>query len=168
MRGLPAIASIRVVAGASRVKRNCRTGGRRFGLSTVFVARSRALQNWASDVGLTLHIYKVGVAENGVEAVVDALNGATHAGRSDWELLAGEEADELDETTAIGRVARKETLVDPTYYPQIKRAPGIFKVKPVNVENHFILRDALDGQQIKRLKLTPDHVASYLIRMARG
>jgi len=137
-------------------------------VSTVFVARSRALQNWASDVGLTLHVYKVGVAENGAEAAVEALNAGTHAGRADWELLAGEEADGLDEAAAIEKVALKETLVDPTYYPQIKRAPGIFKVKPANVENHFIVREALEGQQIKRLKLTPEHVATYLIRMARG
>ena len=137
-------------------------------MPTVFVAKSESLQNWASDVGLTQHVYKLGVTDHGGAAAVDALNAASHAGRADWQLLAEQEADALDEKTALARAARKETLVDPLYYPQIKRAAGIFKVKLANAENHFLVREALEGQQIKRLKLTPAQIGNYLIRMATG
>jgi hypothetical protein len=137
-------------------------------MPTVYVAKSDSLQNWASDVGLTMHVYRLGVSEGDGEAAVEALNAAAHAGRTDWQLLAEEKVDEIDEETALARAARKETLVDPLYYPQIKRAPGIFKVKLANAENHFLVREALEGQQIKRIKLTPAQIGTYLIRMAMG
>jgi hypothetical protein len=137
-------------------------------MPTIFVAKSESLQNWASDVGLTPHVYKLGVSEDDGAAAVDALNAAAHAGRADWQLLAEQEVDALDEKAALTRAALKETLVDPLYYPQIKRAPGIFKVKLANAENHFLVREALEGQQIKRLKLTPAQIGTYLIRMATG
>ena len=138
-------------------------------MPTIFVAKSESLQNWASDVGLTPHVYKLGVSEDdGAAAVVVALNAASHAGRADWQLLAEQQVDALDEKAALTRAALKETLVDPLYYPQIKRAPGIFKVKLANAENHFLVREALEGQQIKRIKLTPAQIGTYLIRMATG
>ena len=137
-------------------------------MPTIFVAKSESLQNWASDVGLTQHVYKLGVSEDGAAAAVDALNAASHAGRSDWQLLAEQQVDALDEKAALARAARNEMLVDPLYYPKIKRAPGIFKVKVANAENHFLVREALEGQQIKRLKLTPAQIGTYLIRMAIG
>jgi hypothetical protein len=137
-------------------------------MPTVFVARSRTLQNWASDVGLTLNVFKLGVAEDDAEAAVSTLNATSHAGRADWELIAEQNMEDIDETSAIARAARKEALVDPVYYPQIKKAPGIFKVKPANVENHFMVREALNGQQIKRVKLTAERIGEYLIRMATG
>ncbi len=135
-------------------------------MPTVYVARSESLQNWASDVGLTLHVYKLGVSEDSGEAAVEALNAATHAGRADWQLLAEEKVEAVDEQEALARAARKETLVNPLYYPQIKRASGIFKVKLANAENHFLVREALEGQQIKRIKLTPAQLGTYLIRIA--
>jgi hypothetical protein len=137
-------------------------------MPTIYVAKSDTLQAWASDVGLTLHVYKLGVAEGDAAAAVEALNAEGHAGRSDWQLLAEDAVDSLDEAAVIARAKRKETLVDPLYYPQIKRAPGIFKVKFNNAENHFIVREALEGQQIKRFKIAPTQIGTYLIRMAIG
>lgn len=137
-------------------------------MPTVFVARSPALQSWASDVGLTHHVYKLAVTDDGAAAAVEAMNAAKHAGRADWELVAEQPVDAVEEAAVIARAARKEVLVDPTYYPQIKKAPGIFKVKPANAENHFLVRDALDGQQTKHVKLTPERMAEYLIRLAIG
>lgn len=137
-------------------------------MPTIFVAKSESLQHWASDVGLTQHVYKLGVSNDGGTAAVDALNASGHAGRSDWQLLAEQEIDVLDEQAALAGAARKETLVDPLYYPQIKRAPGIFKVKFANAENHFLVREALENREVKRLKLTPAQVGIYLIRTAIG
>ena len=137
-------------------------------MPTIYVAKSDSLQGWASDVGLTMHVYKLGVAEGDGAAAVDALNAEGHAGRTDWQLLAEEAVEEFDEAAAFARAKRKETLVDPLYYPQIKRAPGIFKVKFTNAENHFMVREALEGQQIKRFKIAPTQIGTYLIRMAIG
>jgi hypothetical protein len=137
-------------------------------MPTLYVARSNSLQGWASDVGLTQHVYKLGLSEDDGDAAIAALNAARDAGRDDWLLLAERQTDDADGTVAIQRAARKETLVDPTYYPQIRRATGIFKVKLANVENHFMVREALEGQQIKKIKVTPALIADYLLRIAAG
>src|SRR5512132_1424476 len=137
-------------------------------MPTIFVAKSESLQNWASDVGLTAHVYKLGVSKDRGDAAVEALNAASHAGRFDWQLLAEQQVDAVDEKAALARAARKATLVDPLYYPQIKRAPGIFKVKLADVENFFLVREALDGQQIKRIKLDAAQIGIYLIRRVTG
>ena len=137
-------------------------------MASVFVAKSDSLQGWASDRGLTMHVYKLGVVEGSAEDAVAMLNETAHAGRSDWQVLAEQTVEDIDEAAALARAGRKETLVDPSYYPQIKRAPGIFKVKAANVENHFMVREALEGQQIKRIKITPAHIGTYLIRIALG
>jgi hypothetical protein len=137
-------------------------------MPTIFVATSASLQRWASDVGLTQHVYKLGVSGDGGQTAVDTLNAGTHAGRSDWELVAEQAIEFIEEQAALARAARKETPIDPHYYPQIKRAAGIFKVKLANVENHFLVRDALEGQEIKRVKLSPAQIGTYLIRMATG
>ena len=36
-------------------------------MPTIYVAKSDSLQNWASDVGLTVHVYKLGTSEDGGE-----------------------------------------------------------------------------------------------------
>jgi hypothetical protein len=135
-------------------------------MPTLFVAKSDSLQGWASDVGLTHHVYKLGLSDEDDETAITALNEEKCAGRSDWALLGAQPTSETDEADVLRRAARKETMIDPTYYPQLKRAQGIFKVKLVNVENHFMVREALEGQQIKKIKLTPTHIATYLLRMA--
>lgn len=139
-------------------------------MPSVFVAKSESLQSWASDVGLTAHVYKLGLGEEGDEAwLAAALDAQAHAGRRDWQVLAVQEASEgAEEEALVRRAAGKESLVDPLYYPQIRRAPGIFKVKLLNVENHYMVREALEGQQIKRIKITPAHIAAYLLRLATG
>ena len=115
---------------------------------------------------LTEHIYRLGLSDGDGESAVAALNEEKCAGRSDWALLGTKSIAETDADAVLRRAARKETMIDPTYYPQIKRAAGIFKVKIANVENHFMVREALEGQQIKKIKPTPTHIATYLLRMA--
>lgn len=138
-------------------------------MPTLFVAKSDSQQGWASDVGLTRHVYKLGLSDDDADAAVAALNAEKDAGRSDWALVAAQDVDQSDLQSILQRVARKETLVDPTYYPQLKRADGIFKVKLANVENHFLVRDALEGQQIKKIKApTAAQIGTYLLRMSIG
>ncbi len=135
-------------------------------MGEIYVAMSRSLQAWAGDVGLTKHVYKVGLASEGAEAAVAALNSSRLAGLDDWKLVRKQPIEGLDQADPLTRVARKEMAVDPTYYPRIKGADGIFKVKIPNVENHILLRQALANEQPKLAKLTPRDIADYLIHNA--
>ncbi|MCU0893079.1 MAG: hypothetical protein MUD06_01955 [Rhodospirillales bacterium] len=137
-------------------------------MAEIYVAVSRSLQAWAGDVGLTKHVYKLGLAPDGAEAALSRLIADRCGGRTDWKLVRRQAVDSIDEATALARVAGRETAVDPDYYPQIKGAPGIFKVKLANVENHILLRQALAGEQPQSARMKPTDFADYLIRSACG
>ncbi|MFO1112441.1 MAG: hypothetical protein U1E38_07485 [Rhodospirillales bacterium] len=142
-------------------------------MPTLFVAKSDSQQKWASDVGLTRHLYKLGLSDGDAAGAVAALNAENHAGRSDWTLVASQDVEQADPQPFLARVARKETLVDPAYYPQLKCAEGIFKVKLANVENHFLVRDALEGQPTSQQAKKPKapsaaQIGTYLLRMSIG
>lgn len=136
-------------------------------MAVVYVASSKGLGKWAADVGLTRHVYKIGVAEDAAAALA-ALNGGTVAGESDWKIIAREKVEGVDEEALISRLAHKERMVDPALYPKIKGARGIFKVKPANVENHIIVKRALAGEEDIAVKLKPADIGGYLIHNALG
>lgn len=136
-------------------------------MTDLYVAISKGLQSWAGDVGLTKHVYKLGVADD-AEAAVAALNDTGFGGRADWKLVRRQTVEQLAVEDALARVGGREMAVDPTYYPQIKGATGIFKVKIPNVENHVMVREALAGEQPKHVRVKPTDVADYLIRNALG
>jgi hypothetical protein len=135
-------------------------------MADIYVAASRNLGEWAAEVGLTKHIYKVGIAEDTAEAAVETLVDSAHAGETDWKLVRKQNADALDETAVIARLSKKEKIVDPMFYPRIKGAQGIFKVKPTNVENHMLIQRALANEETKAVKVKPTDVADYLIENA--
>jgi hypothetical protein len=137
-------------------------------MSTVFVARSDTLQAWATDVGLTKHVYYLGVAAEDGETAVAAMNACRTGGRDDWKLVKQEAVESVDEAEARQRLACKEMRIDPKYYPQLRGSPGIFKIKTVNVENQLMVQRALAGQIIKTVRLKPTDIAEYLIRTAIG
>lgn len=137
-------------------------------MATIYVARSKMLGEWGSDVGLGKNLYKVGVAEGAGKDAVEALNAASHAGQTDWVLVKAEEEDGLDEAAVVERLGGKEKMVDPKYYPRIRGALGIFRVKLENVENHILVKQALAGQEPKLGKLKPADIAGYLIVNAKG
>jgi hypothetical protein len=87
---------------------------------------------------------------------------------TDWTLVKKEDAGELTEDAALERLGKRETIVDPKYYPRIRDARGIFKVNPVHVESHIIVGRALEGggEQVA-LKLKPADFAAYLIHNAK-
>ena len=134
----------------------------------VFVCSSRDLGKWGGDVGLTKHIYKLGVTEDSAEDAVKAMNDSAVAGFSDWKLLKKEEMESADEEALIERLSKREKMVDPGLYPKIRGERGIFKVKPENVENHFLVKHALESQhsELKAFKATPADVGTYLIHSA--
>lgn len=137
-------------------------------MTTIYVARSKALGEWGSDVGLGKHLYKVGLAEAEGKAAIEALNADELAGQGDWVLVTADDAGDLDEATLLERLGKREKIVDPKYYPRIRGALGIFKVKPDNVENHILVKQALAGQEPKLGAIKPADIGSYLIANAKG
>ncbi len=135
-------------------------------MPVIYVAQSKTLSDWGASVGISKSLYKLGIAESG-KAAVAALNGDAVAGATDWKLLKAEAAD-AEEDDILARLAKKEPAVDPRYYPRLKGAAGIFRVKPKNVENSMLVEKAMAGQESLNFKVTPADIASYLIKNALG
>lgn len=133
-------------------------------MAAIYVARSVKLGKWASDVGLSKHIYKFGCSDEDVKALV----ARGWAGEGDWQLLKAVAVDNSDEAQLIQRVARREKAIDPRYYPRIRDTAGLFKVDPAHVENHMLVARALAGEAERvAIKLKPADFAAYLIDIAR-
>src|SRR5262245_59777702 len=135
-------------------------------MTILYVATSKSLAGWAADVGLTKQVYKVGVAEGSVDDAIKALNDDAFAGESDWRLLKQRDVDGLEEAAAIDRMAKKEKMVDLKYYPKIRGAVGIFKVKIGNVANLLLVKRELAGDEEKIEKVKTADIAVYLIQNA--
>ena len=135
-------------------------------MATLYVASSKGLANWGSDHGLTKHVYKVGVTDGSAEAAIEELNATQHAGHEDWNLAKKMEKVEEDEATLLARVAAKEKLVDPNYYPGIKKASGIFKVKLANVESRILVQQTLRGETPHVVKIKAADIIDYLVGLA--
>ncbi len=133
-------------------------------MAAIYVAHSIKLGKWASDVGLSKHIYKFGCSDEDVKALV----ARGWAGEDDWQLLKSVAVDSGDEAQLIERVARREKAIDPRYYPRIRDTAGLFKVDPAHVENHMLVARALAGEAERvAIKLKPADFAAYLIDIAR-
>lgn len=129
-------------------------------MGTIYVARSKTLSQWGYDVGLSKHIYKVGVTDGAIKDVV----AAGWAGDVDWVLVKKQDDVEIVEDDFIARVATREKMIDPSLYPRIRDTPGIFKIMPNKVENHFMVSRALAGEpEIRGLKVKHPEIADYLI-----
>ena len=135
-------------------------------MATLYVASSKGLANWGSDHGLTKHLYKVGVTQDKAEAAIEALNAEQHAGHEDWKLAKKVEGIEEDEATLLARIAAKEKPVDPNYYPGIKKAPGIVKVKLANVESRMLVQQTLRGETPHVVKPKTADIIDYLVGLA--
>ena len=132
-------------------------------MGAIYVARSAKLGEWASEVGLSKHIYKVGYSEEPVKPLV----AAGWASETDWLLVKQQEAPGLNEEELLARLARKEKTIDPKYYPRIRGTPGLFKVDPTHVESHILVSRALAGEAERApLRLKPADFAAYLIHNA--
>ncbi|HET6160069.1 MAG TPA: hypothetical protein VFE34_17115 [Dongiaceae bacterium] len=134
-------------------------------MAILYVASSKGLANWGSDHGLTKHLYKIGVTDDDADAVIETLNAEQHAGQSDWKLAKKVDVDE-DEAAILVRVGAKEKMVDPNYYPGIKKAPGIVKVKLANVENRLLMEQTLRGENPHVVKVKTADIIDHLVKLA--
>jgi len=137
-------------------------------MAILYVATSKSLAEWGEEVGLTKHLYKIGVTEEPAEAIAPGLNETQHGGRADWTLVKHVKVNALTDEIIRERLSKKEKAVDPALYPRIRGALGIFKVKITNVENHIMVKKALAGEEPKNLKLKPADIAAYLFANAIG
>jgi|ERR1700691_4543823 hypothetical protein len=134
-------------------------------MTTLFVARSAKFSQWASDVGLSKRVFKVGCTDGPPESVVAQGWG----GENDWSIVKKQPVDDLDEAELIARLQRKEKMIDPIFYPRLRGAMGIFKVAQEHVEGHILVAATLAGGELpKVLKLKPEDFAEYLIHNALG
>jgi hypothetical protein len=134
-------------------------------MGVIFVARSARFGKWASDVGLSKNVFKIGYSEEDPKPVIQQGWG----GETDWTLVRQREADRTSEEQIVQRLARKEKMVDPNYYPRLRGATGIFKVSPEHVENHILVSRVMAGaSERQELKLKPTDFADYLIHNALG
>jgi hypothetical protein len=133
-------------------------------MAVLFVARSAELSDWASDVGVSKHVYKLGVTESPIKEVL----AAGWCGFGGWSLVKKQDKLEgLENDSAIDRVAARVKMIDPNLYPRLRGETGIFKVTPAQVENHIVLTHALAGTaESEPIKLKHPDFADYLIHNA--
>lgn len=131
-------------------------------MGTIYVARSASLSDWASDVGLSKLVFKLGVADGDMKSVI----ATGWAGFPNWTLLKSQET-EIGEEDAIAKLAARVKMVDPNLYPKIKGTLGIFKVTQAQVENHIVVAKALEGSnELLAPKLKPVDYAAFMIHNA--
>jgi hypothetical protein len=132
-------------------------------MGAVYVARSAKFSEWASDVGLSKHVYRLGYSKDPVEEVVKANWG----GFDDWTIVGKKTAEGIEEAELVAKMARKEKMIDPTYYPRLKGATGMFKVAQDHVENSIIVAKTMANDALpKTLRVKPSDFAAYLIENA--
>ena len=56
-------------------------------MATLFVARSKALQDWGHGVGVTKFLFKVGVVDGSIDEAIAVMNAEKVAGSADWKYL---------------------------------------------------------------------------------
>ena len=135
-------------------------------MAVIYVAKSTGFSKWASDVGLSKHVYKVGVTEEDPKSVVAA---SGWAGESDWSVMKKDEVEGLGEDEAIERLARKTKMIDPNLYPRLRGVRGFFKVTPQAVESSSLVARAMSGEgSLREIKLKPADFAAWLIQNAKA
>ncbi len=135
-------------------------------MPVVFVAKSKGLEKWGADHGLTKHVYKIGLAEDSAEAAIERMNANAVAGHADWKLVKKKDVEAVEEAALYANLAKSQRAVDPAYYPGIKGARGIFKVKPMDVERSALVGQAVAGEAMKAVKVNAAAIADFLIKNA--
>ena len=136
------------------------------GIGHIYVARSVALTKWGADVGLGKNFFKIGV----VPATAD-IPGALQpglCGETDWIVVMECDGADASEEPVIERLQKKEKMIGSGPLSQAQGSTRHLQVKQDNVENHILVKKALEGQEPKELKLKPGDFAGYLIHNAIG
>jgi len=127
----------------------------------VFVAHSKQMAAWGGDVGLGKNLFLLSAADD-ADAAAAFLAGKP-CGAEDWAIVKQEAVDQADAGALQDKLANKEKRIDPNLYPRLRGFTGLFKVKQENVENHIMVKKALDGEEPKAIKVKPADMAAYLL-----
>ena len=130
-------------------------------MPVVFIAHSKQVATWGADVGLGKNIYLLSVADD-ADAVTAFLAGKP-CGGEDWTVAKTEEVAQADAQALQDNLAVKEKRVDPNLYPRLRGFQGLFKVKIENVENHLMVKKALEGEAPKVIKVKAADIGAYLL-----
>tara|TARA_Y100000590_G_C15584242_1_gene963531 strand:- start:346 stop:762 length:417 start_codon:yes stop_codon:yes gene_type:complete len=130
-----------------------------------YVAKSKSLQDWGHSVGISKHLYKVGITSTDVKDTISKMNYENYAGRNDWKLIMHDSIEEVEDSLIFEKINKSIDMIDPTYYPQIKEANGIFKVKLQSVEDNLLLSIALQNKEgsHKGIKVGAKQIAKYIL-----
>ena len=136
-------------------------------MPTIYVAASKSLQEWGSDSGISKHIYMVALTDEPVADVAKTMVDSALMGQTDWKVIAKRDVPEIDsEDEMLARLALRLKMIDPKYYPRLKGARSVFKVNPLDAESHYVMKQAMAGEQPKVTKLKPADIGNYLIENA--
>lgn len=139
-------------------------------MAEIFVAVSKALQDWGAEVGVSKHLYLVGVDDDPAGKIAE-LNAAAHAGVADWALARKGVApapEGLDRAGALERLAKRERVLDPRHYPRLRGADDVLRVQPKTVETALLMAQAMSDKQMTAVKAKPADFVAYLLRNAAG
>lgn len=131
-------------------------------MAVIYIAMSPLMQEWGADVGISKHLYKVGLAEDSAKDAVAELNTEGYAGHKDWQLV-GERALDLDASGLMSRLADRQKTIDPLYYPKIKGAKDIVKLEQRKVEANLVIKRTMEGRDSKVPKIKPADMAAYVL-----
>jgi len=130
----------------------------------IFVAHSKQIAQWGGDVGLGKNLFLLTV-ESDLEAAEAFLAGKP-CGADDWAIVKKDECPHEESAPLQDKLAAKEKRVDPMLYPRLRGFSGLFKVKLENVENHFLVKKALEGMETASFKVKNPDIAAYLLTNA--
>jgi hypothetical protein len=137
-------------------------------MPTIFVAASPAMQEWGNDAGISKHLYRVGLTEDEDKAAVDEMNAEGYAGQKDWVLAGSRAVEGIDADGFLARLADRQKVVDPLYYPKIKGAKDIVRIDQRKVEANIVIRLTMEGRSSKVPKLKPKDIAEYIVSSVMG
>ena len=131
-------------------------------MASVYVAMSEAMQEWGADAGISKHLYRVALTDEDPKAAVEAMVADGYAGQKDWQLIGSRDADGIDQATLTTRLAERQKMIDPLYYPKIKGAKDIARVDQRKVEANLVIKRTMDGRDSKVPKLKPKDIAEFI------
>lgn len=135
-------------------------------MALIFVAKSKGLQEWGSDVGISKNLFKVGLFDGKAADAAADLNGRKYLGYGDWAILGKKDSELTDEAAMLETMASRVNRVDPNFYPRIKGDRGVFKVNIQNIEAQLVIQAAMAAGDAKVPKIKPADIANYLIDAA--
>lgn len=135
-------------------------------MALIFVAKSKGLQEWGSDVGISKNLFKVGLFDGKPADAAADLNGRKYLGQGDWTIIGKKDVELSDEAALFEKMAERVNRVDPTYYPRIKGDRGVFRVDIHNIEAQMVVQSAMASGDAKVPKIKPADIAKYLIDAA--